>query len=229
MASYYTETPQPIDRLKSLIYQLIYTPLPKKYKGSILDVGCGNGLYLYHLKKNGWSVSGIDMSSKAVKFAQNKFKLKNIKRGFLEKTDYPPNNFKVVTMHHVIEHLYDPGKVLNKIRKSLKKDGILVVSTPNIDSINFYLFRKYWFPLETPRHLYLFNYSSMKKLALNTNFRIDKVFHDRSSHALIRSIKYKYGISVPSLFKIFFIPIMIFFALFGRSDIITFILKRHND
>lgn len=225
MKSYYSKESTFLNYIKSLFYKSIYSPLPKNKIGKILDVGCGNGLYLSQLQENGWDVYGIDMSSDAVKFAKDEFGLKNVKQGVLEDVDYPSNMFDVITMHHVIEHLYNPIKVLQKINKSLKKNGLLVISTPNIDSINFSFFKKYWFPLETPRHTYLFNKKTMSNLADKAGFKIVKVSYDKSSHSFIRSFKYKYNYDV-SFLRFLLIPMMILFSFFGRSDIVTFYLKK---
>lgn len=225
MKSYFSQKPTFWDNIKSLIYKNIYSPLPKNNIGKVLDVGCGNGLYLSQLQENGWDVYGVDMSPEAVRFANNKFGLKNVKQGILENIKYPSNTFDVITMHHVLEHLYNPQKVLQKINKSLKKDGLLVISTPNVDSINLNLFKKYWFPLETPRHLNLFNKDTIQKLADKTGFKIVNTSYDKSSHALIRSFKYKYKYDI-SFLKFLLIPIMILFSFLGRSDIVTFYLKK---
>lgn len=229
MTSYLKKNKKIIDHLLGFFYQSIYGCLPpfehKKIK--VLDIGCGNGSYIYSLKKRGMDVYGVDFSEKSVNFAKNILKLENVEQADVEKISYPSSFFDVIVMNHVIEHVYNPKGLFEKAAKFLKKDGTLIVATPNTDAVNFSLFGKDWFPLEAPRHLTLFNPASMSRLAQESGLRIKNIFHDRSSHALQRSIGYKYGINL-SVVKILLIPLTIIFSLLGKSDIATYHIVKYT-
>lgn len=229
MKAYFKRGKSTVDSLMGLLYTRIYGDFPVLNKNNprVLDIGCGNGLFINSLKKNGWDVYGIDISEKSVNFARNTLNLKNVKQGDVENISYPKSFFDVIVMNHVIEHVYDPNKLFLNASKILKPDGIMIVTTPNIRSINFSIFGQDWFPLETPRHLTLFSPQSMTKLAKNSGLKIVKIFSDKSSHALQRSIKYRFGVDV-SILKLFLLPFTFIFALLNRSDIATYRLVKHT-
>jgi 2-polyprenyl-3-methyl-5-hydroxy-6-metoxy-1,4-benzoquinol methylase len=228
MSGYYKENGSLLDLLKKQACRLIYTPPPKSHMGRILDVGCGSGVYLHILKKHGWDVYGVEMSAKAVGFATEKMGLPNIRCGTLEEAKYPGEFFEVVLMSHVIEHLFDPVRTLHEINRILKKGGLLIITTPNIDSVNFKIFGKYWFPLETPRHLNLFEVSSMSKLFRETGFELVSRNYDMSTCHLVRSVGYlaKSFSVFANAVRFVFIPFAIIAAISGKSDIVTFCGKK---
>ena len=75
--------------------------------------------------------------------------------------------------YHVIEHLEKPDDILDHLYKLLRKDGILIVGTPNISSIAAKVFQSN-FRLFGPGHLCLFNPKSLEKILSNHRFRIIK-------------------------------------------------------
>lgn len=78
-------------------------------------------------------------------------------------------------MFHVIEHVISPKKYLKKIYKLLKKDGILVLETPNYDSLDARLFKNsYWGGYHIPRHFVIFNDTNLIKFAEKMKFNLSK-------------------------------------------------------
>lgn len=222
MDAYYSNSLNIIVKLKSLLYKLIYDPVPKEYMGKILDIGCGNGIFLYGLKKYGWDVFGLDMSEQAVEFARKKFGLSNVEKGFFDDMNYPEESFDVITLNHVIEHLPDPANALLKINKLLKKNGLLIITTSNIDSFNFKLFKSKWFPLETPRHLNLFGHLSMNKILGKNGFSLNRSYYNISTDQLMRSVNYLFNRNIMNKSRLLFLPLMFFLSFFEKSDIVTF-------
>lgn len=145
-----------------------------KKQGRLLDLGCGGGDFLSEMKKSGFEVYGIDSSSHACKLAQEKIG-ENVLNSTLEEYHFPDNYFDVVTLWHVYEHLPNPNKVLEEIYRILKKDGILILEIPNINSLSFKLFRKYCFHLEIPRHLYHWSSKTIKEILNRNKFEVLKI------------------------------------------------------
>lgn len=142
--------------------------------GKILDIGCGDGDTLALLKKLGWETYGLDIDSRAVEIA-NKKRL-NVKSGtFRVLSTYPDNYFDAIRLYHVIEHIDDPSLCLSLIRKKLKKEGELLIGTPNINSPLASIFGSYWYNLDIPRHLFLFSSQTLGKLLNKNNFVIKKI------------------------------------------------------
>lgn len=124
---------------------------------SILDVGCGNGRFLFHLSRFGnFDLYGIELEGGSAHRA-SKIKEIKLKIGTLEDSDFNENSFDAITLFHVFEHLDKPRKTLDIIEKILKKDGILVLSFPNIAGWQAKIFKANWYHLDPPRHLIFFD------------------------------------------------------------------------
>lgn len=105
---------------KELVYELIKNQ-PKSAK--ILEIGCGSGYILDHLKKNGFTnIEGVDASKTWLPF------YKNIKKG--TKLPTKKNSYDIILLLDVIEHVKTEKTLLKKIHDLLKKDGILLISAP---------------------------------------------------------------------------------------------------
>jgi 2-polyprenyl-3-methyl-5-hydroxy-6-metoxy-1,4-benzoquinol methylase len=143
--------------------------LPASSRGRLLDVGCGSGLFLQRMRKLGWDVEGIDPDASAVENARRKG-LK-VGLGRLKNYQYPPESFDVLTMSHVIEHVEDPHQHLKECHRILNPSGLLILTTPNVESWGHRLFRDSWRGLDIPRHLFIFTLSSLRQLTQSAGFR----------------------------------------------------------
>lgn len=143
--------------------------------GKILDIGCGVGDTLFLLKNLGWNTYGIDMDKRAIETAKKRG-LTNIRLGtYTYLSKYPDNYFDAIRLYHVIEHLDNPSLCLQFIYKKLKKNGELVMGTPNSKSIVSSIFKTYWYNLDSPRHLFIFSPKTLGKLLHKNGFRVQKV------------------------------------------------------
>src|SRR5882672_7322950 len=75
--------------------------------GRLLDVGCGDGLFLNRMRKLGWAVEGVDFDSNAIATARTKYSL-DLHHGDLASARFPDDRFDAVTLKHVIEHVPEP-------------------------------------------------------------------------------------------------------------------------
>jgi SAM-dependent methyltransferase len=132
----------------------------------ILDIGCGNGRFLNYLINQGFDGYGIELPGKAAERAGKILGL-NLKVGRLTRQDYSENFFDSICMWHVFEHLAEPRETLHIIQKILRPGGYLMMSLPNIDSMQSRLFRGKWLHLDPPKHLFFLGandlISEMKK------------------------------------------------------------------
>lgn len=124
-----------------------------KPPAKILDIGCGNGGFLSYLINKGFDGYGIELPGKAAGRA-GKIPGLNLKTGRLTRQDYSENFFDGICMWHVFEHLTEPKETLRIIGKILKPGGYLIMSLPNIDSVQSRLFRGKWLHLDPPKHLF---------------------------------------------------------------------------
>jgi len=103
-------------------------------KGSLLDVGCGDGLFLELARNEGWHPAGTDISPFASAYGKGSLGLP-IHQGELNEIGFADETFDAVTMWHVLEHTTDPIAVLKEARRVIKKDGVLIVAVPNLNNI----------------------------------------------------------------------------------------------
>jgi len=100
----------------------------------ILDVACGKGYgsFLFSLNSNA-QVYGLDLSREKIDFAKENFKSRNLEfhEGDACGIDFQDNFFTSVVSIETIEHLKDHDNFLLELKRVLKKDGILVISSPD--------------------------------------------------------------------------------------------------
>ena len=147
-------------------------PLPWRGEGKVLDVGCGAGGNLKALQDQGWQVFGIEISDVAAAHARDLLQA-DIHTGTLESAPFLPKSFDMVLMSHSLEHLPSPADALRRVHLLLKDNGLLVVSVPNVNSLEYKLFSRWWFQLDPPRHFYQFDKRSLSRFFTQAGFPIN--------------------------------------------------------
>ncbi|QAA82213.1 class I SAM-dependent methyltransferase [Aequorivita sp. H23M31] len=157
--------------------------------GSLLDVGAGTGEFLKVARSKGWKVQGMEPSSKAAILAKAKdLELKN------SLSDFKGEQFDVVTLWHVLEHIPDLEETINKLSSLVKLNGTLIIAVPNFKSFDASHYGKFWAAYDVPRHLWHFSKLAIEKL-FRENFeleRIEPMIFD-SFYVSLLSEKYKSG------------------------------------
>jgi SAM-dependent methyltransferase len=141
--------------------------------GRLLDVGSGKGAFLAAARDAGWDALGVEYAPEAAEAARATFGVDVIVGDFLEVRQL--GTFDVVTMWHVLEHLTNPMGALAHAAESLKPGGRLLVSVPNLDSLQARLGGDDWFHLDLPRHLFHFTPRSLTTLVERAGFRVDRI------------------------------------------------------
>ncbi|RLA84591.1 MAG: hypothetical protein DRG31_04730 [Deltaproteobacteria bacterium] len=182
---YYKEMPLSIrDSLRVLLYgAFLQHRIGRKIRwlkavpgGCLLDIGCGNGTFLYRMKELGWEVVGVDPDPDAVAIA-NKFGL-NVILGTVEEAEFANASFAAITMNHVIEHVTDPMSLLKECHRIMRPAGQLVIVTPNVRSLGHIFFGRNWLDWDVPRHLFIFSTKSLKICVEQAGFKIRRVYTD---------------------------------------------------
>ena len=101
--------------------------------GTILDVGCGNGIISHAIGSLGFSVYGIDSSEKAILEARQGMGLSNIQFRVMDAGQLASdgNRYDAIICSEVLEHLGNPEALLRTLFRCLNDPGILVVTVPN--------------------------------------------------------------------------------------------------
>jgi len=136
----------------------------------VLDIGCGNGGFLWQMRSLGWDVSGVEPDPKSA--AQSREAGLDVREGLLQQQSLPEAHFDAITMNHVIEHLHNPMDTLQQCWKLLKPDGHITVITPNFGSRGHELYGSDWVALDPPRHLVLFTENSLRWMLESCGFTV---------------------------------------------------------
>lgn len=170
--------------------------------GRLLDVGCGKGRFLASARQAGWDVVGVEFAEQLAAEARDHYGL-DVKLGdFLEAPLEGP--FDVVTMWHVLEHLPRPADAVARSRDLLRPAGRLVVSVPNIESLQAKLSGSNWFHLDLPRHLFHFTPRSLHRLVERHGFRVEWIGHfypEMEVIGLIQSLLNGLGLEPDRLYR----------------------------
>jgi 2-polyprenyl-3-methyl-5-hydroxy-6-metoxy-1,4-benzoquinol methylase len=159
--------------------------LPASGTGSLLDVGCGNGKFIAQMRSFGWKAFGVDPDPAAVSYGRSQGL--DIQLG--DVSDLPKGEqYDVITLSHVVEHVVDPVDLLRECGKRLRPGaGRLIISTPNINSLGHAWFGKYWRGLEVPRHFFLFSPTGLRACIERAGLSVDSVSTEsRLAHMIYR-------------------------------------------
>jgi len=137
----------------------------------ILDIGCFTGEFLLLLQKKGADVYGLELQKDVVHIA-NKNLPGRVLQADVMNDRFPKKHFDVISLLGVIEHVTDPLLLLKKSRTLLKKNGLLLIQTPNNTSLLAQTFGKYWPPYEPVEHIHLFGEKSIRTALKNSDFRV---------------------------------------------------------
>ena len=142
--------------------------------GRLLEVGCGSGRTLARLAELGWQVQGIDNDPGAVTAARRHGL--SVLQGDLQHAELAAASFDAVVFAHVIEHLRNPTAALQQAHRLLRPGGRLVVLTPNFASRGRRYWKRHWRGLEAPRHLHLFTPAALRRCAVSSGFRNNRLY-----------------------------------------------------
>lgn len=157
----------------------------------ILDVGCGAGAFLLKLRKEGFTrLTGVDpYIEKDIDYGGG---VRVYKR---ELTDME-GSFDFITFHHSFEHMAEPYSVLKEVRRLLRDNCCLLIRVPIVSSFIWQRYGVNWVQLDAPRHYFLHTVDSMRVLAKEAGFDIERIVFDSSELQLWGSEQYEQGISL---------------------------------
>jgi len=176
-------------------------PIP----GKILAFGCGNGIISRSIGAQGYEVTGIDSSEKTIEAAIASNTLPNVNFMVVPAGEFTPEpgKYSAIICSEVLEHLDRPAELVVRLHKSLRDDGMLIVTVPNgrgprellvtrpvqfisrnnVASKAVNGFKKLLGYKGTTvqssaddlTHIQFFTYTKLRRLAMANNFRIQKL------------------------------------------------------
>lgn len=151
-------------------------------KKKILDLGCFDGTFLSLVKNRNNNFYGLDANNYAIKQCRKKgIRVKQFFFNDVNKIPFPDNYFDLINAGEIIEHIYDTDFFLTEIKRLLRKDGLLLLSTPNIASLG----RRFLLLLgispiieispneiDSPGHIRYFTFKTLKRLLEKHGYKI---------------------------------------------------------
>jgi 2-polyprenyl-3-methyl-5-hydroxy-6-metoxy-1,4-benzoquinol methylase len=148
--------------------------LISKYRpnGRLLDVGCGTGQFMGHMKAHGYLVTGVepDTGARGQAIADHAAEV-------LPSLDLIPSSeqFHVVSMWHVLEHVPDLRRTLKKLYSAMADRGFLFIAVPDRESWDATHYGSDWAALDVPRHLNHLRRQDLKRLFEEHGFALKEV------------------------------------------------------
>lgn len=137
--------------------------------GHILDIGCGTGEFLAYLKSRGYTPQGVEPDLRARTSAIAEHALDVVPQ--LEAVP-AQEQFDVITLWHVLEHMHDPVDTTKKIHARSKPGGSLVIAVPDRESWDARHYGADWAAYDVPRHLSHFRRQDIRRLLHAQGFQL---------------------------------------------------------
>jgi 2-polyprenyl-3-methyl-5-hydroxy-6-metoxy-1,4-benzoquinol methylase len=192
----------------NFLYRLIRNiSIKKKHKlvkehakgKKLLDIGCGTGEFIFFCKQNGFNVKGIEPGEKPRSFARTEYKLDVYEEAYLSQLVL--QEFDVITLWHVLEHVHLLYERMKKIVEIMNPDGTLIIAVPNCDSWDAHYYGKFWAAYDLPRHLYHFSQETMKILAQKHTLKIERIIPMKLDAFYISLLSEKYATGKQNYFR----------------------------
>ena len=143
----------------------------------MLDIGCGSGTFLDICKKNGFQVQGVDPSPSVKRTVLEDYNI-NVHQGDFNKIKFN-ENFDIITMWGLLEHMSDPILTMKNVKKILKKDGMVIFEVPSANCFISKYLKKYSFSptryIESGRHNIFFSMKIITEIAENLKLKLEYI------------------------------------------------------
>lgn len=157
-------------------------------KGSLLEIGCGNGFFLEEAQARGYAdVRGVEPSAEAIAKAAPGVR-ERILCDMMRPGLFPEASFDVVCLFQVFDHLPDPAGVLSEAHRVLKPGGFVLILNHNIEALSARLLGERS-PIIDIEHTYLYSPATLTRMAVAKAFAVretGRVWNCYSLHYLVR-------------------------------------------
>lgn len=132
--------------------------------GRILDIGAGPGFLLTAASERRWTATGVDLNRWAVDYARDELGM-DARLGSVSEVGFSSGEFDAVTMMDLIEHLTDPGTLIEEVARVVRHDGAVAVLTPDAGSVVSRALGARWPEVRRPgEHAVLFSVGGLSRL-----------------------------------------------------------------
>jgi 2-polyprenyl-3-methyl-5-hydroxy-6-metoxy-1,4-benzoquinol methylase len=101
--------------------------------GKILDVGCGGGIFVKALSKQGFELTGLEVSSRLLtKIDRERLEFELVNADAGDGLPFKDESFDVVLASDVLEHIRENRNTVREIARLLKKNAAAIITVPNL-------------------------------------------------------------------------------------------------
>jgi SAM-dependent methyltransferase len=174
-----------LERIKGRLDSRLFKKLIRKIPGDslkVLDVGGGSGWLLTLIRNTSDRVKqthevdldeGARSAAEAVGHVFHSCRIEEFSSS---------EKFDLILMLNLIEHVSDPRAVLRGMRHLLAPGGLILIKTPNVDTLDCRLFRNHnWGGFHCPRHFVLFNRQSLIDLAQRCGLKTTSISYTQGA------------------------------------------------
>jgi SAM-dependent methyltransferase len=158
-------------------YYRAFRALPLPPGARVLDVGCGGGRYLDHLRRRGFAAEGTEVDAALAERLRREHGFV-VHAGELEELALEERVYDAVTLWWVLEHTHQPLRTLRAAERLLRPGGLAVVSVQNFASLGRLVFGRCWHHLDLPGHLQHFDPRSLERALHAAGFEAVRVRQD---------------------------------------------------
>lgn len=139
--------------------------------GRLLEIGAAHGVFLDEARRRGFEVTGVEPAPSYADLAREHFDI-DVRAGFVENVELPPEPFDVVCAWHVLEHIPDPLPALRRLRSALASDGWMFIEIPNIESPRARQQKAEWIHLDPANHVAFYNPQQLSAVLEKAGFEL---------------------------------------------------------
>jgi predicted SAM-dependent methyltransferase len=162
---------------------------------SILDVGAGNGAFLFALRGIGFGrLLGIDPYIDADLHYAGDVQIRKIGLETLKE-----EGWDLITLHHALEHMVDQIETLHRCAELLGPNGQILVRVPTVSSEAWKRYGSDWVQLDAPRHLVLHSRKSLVLAARQAGLHVERIVDDSTALQFWGSEQYRRDIPLNDL------------------------------
>lgn len=153
------------ERLKTIpAYDRWYKGRARKKFPRVLDFGCGHGVIVRELRKEGFEATGLDPFSSA----RDPF----IYRASLLETRFPEGAYDGIFSVETMEHIPNVLETYRELCRILRPGGVLLAQTRRLEDPDYRSQRENWFYLQEPAtHVSIYSETTMRRIAAKVGFR----------------------------------------------------------
>ena len=162
---------------------------------TLLDIGAGTGAFLKHCKDHNWKAEGVEPNPDARARATDK------EVRIMSSLNEVHGNYDVITLWHVLEHVYDLDEQLEWIKAHLDAAGTVFVAVPNYESYDAHYYQTQWAAYDVPRHLYHFSRKAIQTLFAEKNMKVIDVHPLPFDAYYVCLLSEKYKTKLPNVLR----------------------------